>query len=59
MLLNSCDFKIMKEGRDEKADKRLLDWFQKERKRLNKEEIVPGVDGIFRIKKEDGTFEDL
>jgi hypothetical protein len=59
MLLNSCDFKIMKEGRDEKSDKRLLDWFQKERKRLNKEEIGQGVDGIFRIKKEDGTFEDL
>ena len=59
MLLNSCDFKIMKYGRDKKADKKLFDWFQKESKKLRDVEVIQGADGIFRIKNDDGTFKDL
>lgn len=57
---NSNDFKIMKNGRDNKADQKVLDWFKREKlKNLGVDQVenIQGCDGKFR-KKFNGKFEE-
>jgi hypothetical protein len=54
MLLNKKDFEILKNGCDRDVDKKVLNWFERERARYSSKP-VQGNDGKFRIFK-DGVW---